>query len=213
MIILFLGRNSMLKLSRQVDYYLPAPDFALPDTNGKIRTLEEFSEAPALLVAFICNHCPFVLHILDGFVEFAREYQPKGLAVVAISSNDPADHPEDAPEQMRRMAEYKDFPFPYLYDESQDVALAYGAICTPDFFLYTPDEGLVYCGQFDSSRPSIGRPPVPGMAPMRTDLPVTGEDMRKAVDAVLSGSPPPADQKPSAGCSIKWRPGKDPSWG
>jgi thiol-disulfide isomerase/thioredoxin len=178
-----------------------------------VRTLSEFDAAPALLVTFICNHCPFVLHVLDGFLDFAREYRPKGLQIVAISSNDPAEFPEDDLPHMRALALERDFPFPYLYDESQDVALAFGAVCTPDFFLYDRDRTLTYCGQFDASRPRINRPPVPGLPPLRTDLPVTGEDMRRAVDAVLAGAPVPEPQHPSAGCSIKWKPGKEPSWG
>lgn len=201
----------MLRLSRQIGSGEPAPGFALPDVSGQVRKLEDF-DAPALLVAFICNHCPFVLHILDGFIDFAREYQPRGLQVVAISSNDPAEFPEDDYAHMQQLAKEKDFPFPYLYDEEQDVALAYNAICTPDFFLLGPDRKLFYAGQFDSSRPRINRPPVPGLPPMRTDVPVTGEDMRRAVDALLAGEPAPQPQQPSAGCSIKWKPGKDPSW-
>jgi len=133
----------MLKWSRQIDYGQPAPDFALPDTAGAIQTLGEF-QAPALLVAFICNHCPVVLHMLDGLCDFAREYAPKGLQVVAISSNDPAEFPEDSYEHMQAFAKDRDLPFLYLYDESQDVALAYGAICTPDFFLYGADRTLYF---------------------------------------------------------------------
>jgi peroxiredoxin len=203
----------MLRLSRQLDYGKAAPAFSLPDTEGQIRTLDEFAAAPALLVAFICNHCPFVLHVIDGFTEFAREYAAKGLQVVAISSNWPDDFPEDDYPHMQRFARDRDLPFPYLHDESQDVALAYNAICTPDFFLYRTDRTLFYAGQFDSSRPKINRPPVPGLPPLRTDLPVTGQDMRRAVDALLADEPAPLPQQPSAGCSIKWRPGKDPSWG
>lgn len=203
----------MLKLSQMVGLGEPAPAFALPDTHGRIRTLDEFADSPALLVAFICNHCPFVLHLMDGVLDFAREYGPKGLQIVAISSNEAVEFPEDDYEHMKAFAAERDFPFPYLYDESQDVALAYGAICTPDFFLYGPDRTLYYAGQFDASRPKINRPPVPGMAPLRTDLPVTGEDLRRAADAVLAGEPAPQPQRPSAGCSIKWLPGKSPSWG
>lgn len=202
----------MLRLSRMEGLGRPAADFALPDTEGRVRTLAEFAGSPALLVAFICNHCPFVLHILDGFLDFAREYGPRGLQVVAISSNDPAEYPEDAPEHMAALARARGFPFPYLYDETQDVALAYGAICTPDFFLFGPDRRLFYAGQFDASRPSINRPPVPGLPPLPTGLPVTGEDLRAAVDALLAGGPAPEPQRPSAGCSIKWRDGKEPAW-
>lgn len=203
----------MLKLSRMVGLGDPAPDFALPDTDGRTRSLADFSGSPALLVAFICNHCPFVQHLIDGVVELAREYQPKGLKVVAISSNDPEEFPEDDFAHMKAFAKEHAFPFPYLWDESQDVALAYNAVCTPDFFLYDGDRRLYYAGQFDPSRPKINRPPVPGMAPLRTDLPVTGEDLRRAVDALLAGQPAPQPQVPSMGCSMKWKPGKDPWWG
>jgi len=203
----------MLKLSQMNGLGGPAPDFRLPDVGGRERSLQDFAEAPALLVAFICNHCPFVLHILDGFIDFACEYAPKGLQVVAISSNDPAEFPEDDYAHMKQLSQARRFPFPYLHDESQEVALAYGAICTPDFFLYDRDRKLYYCGQFDASRPKIDRPPVPGLPPLRTDLPVTGEDMRRAADALLAGAPAPQPQDPSAGCSIKWKPGMNPSWG
>ena len=203
----------MLKLSRQVDYGSSPKPFALRDTAGDVRTLEEFTGGKGLLVAFICNHCPFVRHVLDGFVEFAREYQPRGLEVVAISPNDPADFAEDSPEEMARLAQEKGFTFPYLFDETQDVALAYGAICTPDFFLYDGDMKLTYCGQFDPSRPGLPHPPMEGTETYRRTLPVTGEDMRRAADAVLAGEPAPQPQVPSAGCSIKWKPGKDPDWG
>lgn len=202
----------MLKWSRQLDYGKLAPPFALRDTAGNLRRLDEF-EAPALLVAFICNHCPVVLHMLDGLCNFAREYEPKGLQVVAISSNDPTEFSEDDYSHMQAFARDRGLPFPYLYDESQDVALAYNAICTPDFFLYAPDRTLFYAGQFDSSRPKLPHPPVPGAPIQRTDVPVTGEDMRAAVDALLDGQSAPQPQVPSAGCSIKWLPGKDPWWG
>lgn len=203
----------MLRQSRQLDYGKRAPDFALPDTEGRVRTLAEFAGASALLVAFICNHCPFVLHVIDAVAGLAREYAPKGLQVIAISSNWPDDYPEDDYPHMQAFARERSLPFPYLHDESQDVALAYNAICTPDFFLYDGERRLYYAGQFDSSRPKINRPPVPGLPPLRTDLPVTGEDLRRAVDALLASEPAPQPQQPSAGCSIKWRPGKDPSWG
>lgn len=201
----------MLRWSRQLDYGQTAPDFALPDTDGKIRTLGEF-KAPALLVAFICNHCPVVLHMLDSLCDFAREYESKGVQVIAISSNWPDEFPEDDYPHMQVFAKERNLPFPYLHDESQDVAIAYNAICTPDFFLYGPDRTLFYTGQFDSSRPKLPHPPVPGAPIQRTDVAVTGEDMRRAADALLAGQPAPDAQTPSAGCSIKWRPGKDPSW-
>lgn len=203
----------MLRLSRQIDYGKPAPDFALPDVNGTIRRLDDFAEAPALLVTFICNHCPFVLHLIDHFAAFAKDYAPLGLQIVAISSNDPVDYPEDAAEFMPAFAHAHSFTFPYLHDSSQDVALAYGAICTPDFFLYAGNRKLAYCGQYDASRPKIDRPQIPGMPPLPVGLPVTGADMRAAVDAILLGEQVPQPQVPSAGCSIKWQDGKSPSWG
>lgn len=188
------------RTSRMLALGSPAPRFALPDTlTGKTVALEDFSSSPAVLVTFICNHCPFVKHILDGLVAFAHELGPQGLAVVAISSNDPAAHPEDAPVEMARLAKAKGFGFPYLYDESQEVAKAYQAICTPDFFLFDRDRRLAYRGQFDSSRPGNA-------------LPVTGVDLRTACAALLRGAPVPAEQRPSVGCSIKWRAGQAPDW-
>lgn len=172
----------------------PAPDFDLPDTDGAVRSLADFADAPALLVAFICNHCPFVQHIRTAFAAFAREYQARGLAVVAVNSNDVAAYPEDDPARMKEEKERFGYTFPYLYDETQEVAKAYRAACTPDFFLYDRERRLVYRGQFDDSRPGNGRP-------------VTGADLRAAVDCVLAGKPVPADQKPSLGCNIKWKAG------
>lgn len=203
----------MLKLSRMMEAGTPAPDFSLSAAQGGTVTLDDFSDGRALLVAFICNHCPFVLHVLDTFVAMAREYQPQGLAVVAISSNDVVEFPEDGFAHMVEFAREHDLPFPYLHDATQQVALAYEAICTPDFFLFDGDRRLFYAGQFDSSRPKIDRPPVPGMPPLRTDLPVTGEDLRRAIEAVLAGEPAPQPQRPSAGCSIKWKPEMEPVWG
>ncbi|MCX8114683.1 MAG: thioredoxin family protein [Burkholderiaceae bacterium] len=189
-----------LKESRMVALGSPAPDFALPDVvTGRTVRLADFASAPALLVAFICNHCPYVKHVRAGFVAFAREYQPKGLAVVAISANDPAAYPEDAPEAMAREAKNAGFTFPYLYDETQAVARAYEAICTPDFFLFDRGRKLVYRGRFDASRPG-------------SNVPVTGADLRAAVDALLAGRPVPAEQHPSMGCSIKWKPGNEPAY-
>jgi peroxiredoxin len=170
-----------------------APSFRLPDTvTGKPVALEDFAASRALLVAFICNHCPYVKHILDGFAAFAQEYGPRGLAVVAISSNDVQTHPADSPGEMAKLAREKNFTFPYLFDESQAVARAYDAACTPDFFLFDGNRRLVYRGQFDESRP-------------RGQQPVTGADMRAAVDAVLAGKPVPEKQIPSVGCGIKWK--------
>jgi len=177
-----------------------APRFALPDT-ARARTvaLGDFGSSPALLLAFICNHCPFVRHILDGFLEFARDFGPRGLAIAAISSNDVKNYPEDAPDEMRRLATLKGFTFPYLYDESQQVATAYQAVCTPDFFLFDRDRRLVYRGQFDASRPG-------------NRIPVTGADLRAAAEALLAGRPVVPQQVPSIGCSIKWQPGQEPDW-
>ena len=176
----------------------PAPRFALPDTlTGRTVALEDFSASPALLVAFVCNHCPFVKHILDGFVSFARDLGAQGLAVVTVNSNDAAAYPEDAPAEMARIAKLKGFPFPYLYDESQEVAKSYQAICTPDFFLFDRERRLTYHGQFDGSRPG-------------SQVAVTGSDLRAACEALLRGKPPASQQLPSVGCSIKWRAGRAP---
>jgi peroxiredoxin len=186
--------------SRMLPIGTPAPRFALPDTiTGRTVALEDFSASPALLVAFICNHCPFVKHILDGFVAFARDLGARGLAVVAISSNDAAAYPEDAPAEMARIAKLKGFSFPYLYDESQEVAKSYQAICTPDFFLFDRERRLAYRGQFDGSRPG-------------STVAVTGSDLRAACEALLRGKPPASQQLPSVGCSIKWRAGQAPDW-
>jgi peroxiredoxin len=170
-----------------------APSFRLPDPHGKVVLADEFSGAPALLVAFICNHCPFVKHIQSSFTAMAKEYQARGSAIVAISSNDAVSFPEDGPEKMAEEILAAGYTFPYLYDESQDVARAYGAVCTPDLFLFDRDQRLVYRGQFDGSRP-------------KNNVAVTGADLRAAFDAVLDGRPVPGDQKPSVGCSIKWKP-------
>ena len=176
-----------------------APDFVLPDTNSNMVSLAGFSDKDALLVVFMCNHCPYVKHIADAFNEFVKEYQPKGLAVVGISSNDADNYPDDGPEKMAAEAARRGYVFPYLYDESQEVAKAYHAACTPDFFLFDKNRRLVYRGQFDSSRP-------------KSDEPVTGADMRAAVDAVLQGKSPAAQQIPSLGCNIKWKPGNEPEY-
>ncbi len=169
-----------------------AADFRLPDTAGKLVTLGDFKDAPALLVVFMCNHCPFVKHIRTGLAQFARDYQPRGLAVVGINSNDVTNYPEDSPAKMAEEVRRAGYVFPYLYDETQAVAKAYHAACTPDFFLYDRSHRLAYRGQFDDSRPSNGRP-------------VTGTDLRAATDAVLQGKSAPAEQKPSIGCNIKWK--------
>ena len=186
--------------SRMFDLGTPAPGFALPDTvSGRTVTLDEFAGSPVLLVAFLCNHCPYVKHLLDGFVAFARELAPQGLAVVAISANDVASYPQDSPAEMQRIATVKGFSFPYLYDASQAVAKTYQAICTPDFFLFDRERRLRYRGQFDASRPG-------------SQVPVTGADLRAAAQALLQGREVPAQQVPSVGCSIKWKPDEAPDW-
>jgi peroxiredoxin len=186
--------------SRMLPLGSAAPRFALPDTvSGRTVALEDFASSPALLVAFICNHCPYVKHILDGFAAFAREFGQRGLAIVAISSNDATAYPEDAPEEMARIATRRGFTFPYLYDESQEVAKAYQAVCTPDFFLFGGDRRLAYRGQFDGSRPG-------------NRIAVTGADLRAAAEALLRSSAAPKEQTPSVGCSLKWKPGQAPEW-
>jgi peroxiredoxin len=176
-----------------------APDFRLPDTSGKTVSLADFKTAPALLVMFICNHCPFVKHIRSGLAQLARDYQPRGVAIVGISSNDVANYPADSPAKMAEEARAAGYLFPYLYDETQEVAKAYRAACTPDFFLFDGNQRLAYRGQFDDSRPSNG-------------IPVTGNDLRAALDAILDGKSLSANQKPSIGCNIKWKPGNEPEY-
>jgi peroxiredoxin len=168
-----------------------APDFRLPDLNGKIVALDDFCDARALVVAFICSHCPFVKHVRGEFARFAREYQPRGVGVVAINSNDITAYPQDGPGGMAEEAQAAGYTFPYLLDESQSVAKAYQAACTPDLYLFDAGRKLVYRGQFDSSRPGRGNP--------------SGADLRAACDAVLAGETVSPDQKPSIGCNIKWK--------
>ncbi|MGA2175254.1 MAG: thioredoxin family protein [Verrucomicrobiota bacterium] len=169
-----------------------APDFRLPDTTGKPVSLADFKSAPALAVLFICNHCPYVQHIRAGLAQFGREYQRRGAAIVAINANDVQNYPADSPEKMAEEVKAAGYTFPYLYDESQAVARAYRAACTPDIYLFDKNRKLVYRGQFDDSRPGNG-------------LPVTGADLRAAVDAVLAGKPVAPRQVPSLGCNIKWK--------
>lgn len=171
---------------------MQAPGFCLPDTEGRLVSLSCFEEAPALLVMFICNHCPYVVHIREGLARFSREMMIRGVAVVGINSNDASSYPDDSPERMVEEKITAGYPFPYLYDESQDIARAYQAACTPDFFLFNQQRELVYRGQFDDSRPGNGRP-------------VTGKDLLHAVEDVLAGKTPDPYQHPSAGCNIKWR--------
>ncbi len=174
----------------------PAPDFTLPDAanvNAPVHLSVHATGATATLVMFICNHCPYVIHVVDELVRLAHAYQPKGLKVVAISSNDVERYPADAPDKMAAFAKTHGFTFPYCYDQTQEVAKAYDAVCTPDFFLFDADLELAYRGRLDDSRPKSGTP-------------VTGADMRKALDLILAGEPVPEEmQIPSAGCSIKWK--------
>lgn len=178
----------------------PAPGFRLPEpATGRTVALTDLAGAPALLVAFLSNHCPFVKHIAPALADFGREYQARGLAMVAINANDVANHPDDSPEKMAEEVAARGYTFPYLFDETQEVAKAFQAACTPDFFLFDGDRKLVYRGQFDASRPG-------------NDEPVTGRDLRRACDAVLAGELVSADQTPSIGCNIKWKPGNNPPW-
>ncbi|MDX1432676.1 MAG: thioredoxin family protein [Gammaproteobacteria bacterium] len=177
----------------------PAPQFSLPSTSGDTVSLDDFADYEGLLVVFMCNHCPYVKHIKQGLVGFARDYEPRGIAMVGINANDAASHPADSPEKMKEDAQTFGYPFPYLYDEGQRVAKAYEAACTPDFFLYDRERKLVYRGQFDASRPG-------------NDVPVTGNDLRAAADALLAGKAVPADQTPSVGCNIKWKAGNEPAY-
>ncbi len=173
----------------------PAPAFSLPDTvSGRSLSLAELQSDRATVVMFICNHCPYVIHICDGLLQLARDYQARGVAFVAISSNDAANYPDDAPDKMAALATRLSFPFPYLYDESQAVARAYQAACTPDFFVFDGAMKLAYRGQLDDSRPGNGKP-------------VTGADLRGALDALLAGRAVGEDQVPSVGCNIKWKRG------
>ena len=176
-----------------------APDFALPNVDGRTVTLADAAGPRGTLVMFICNHCPFVKHVADQLAALGRDCLPRGIGVVAISSNDVSSHPADSPEQMVHEAEERGYVFPYLYDETQDVAHAYHAACTPDFFLFDGDCKLAYRGQLDASRPG-------------SDVPVTGADLRAAIDALVAGRPVATEQRPSLGCNIKWKPGNEPAY-
>ena len=184
-----LTHSTMLELGTSV------PDFQLPDVgSGKMIGPGQFSDRKGLLVMFICRHCPYVVHVQNELARLGNDCAEKSLGVIAISSNDAANYPDDAPEQLNAMAQQLGFTFPYCYDESQDVARAFTAACTPDFFLFDEAQRLVYRGQLDDSRPGNGKP-------------VTGRDVRAAIDAMLAGQPVSQDQRPSAGCNIKWKPG------
>ena len=187
-------------LSTMLELGTEAPDFNLPDVvSGQTISLETFEDKKALLIMFICRHCPFVKHVQDELARIGRDYAGTDAGIVAISSNDADAFPDDAPEGLREMAEELGFTFPYCYDESQETARAYSAACTPDFFLFDRERRLAYRGQLDDSRPDSGKP-------------VTGRDLRAALDAVLADQPIDPDQKPSIGCNIKWKPGNEPSY-
>lgn len=189
-----LTASTMLSLGTQ------APDFHLPDVvSGQTISLSTFAQKKALLVMFICRHCPFVKHVKEELAQLGKDYINKGLGIVAISTNDAKNYPDDAPELLKAMAIELDFKFPFCYDESQETAKAYTAACTPDFFLFDAKQQLVYRGQLDESRPSNGKP-------------VTGADLRAAIDAVLADQPVAGEQKPSIGCNIKWKPGNEPTY-
>ena len=184
-----LTHSTMLELGT------PVPDFQLPDVgSGKMIDPGQFSDRKGLLVMFICRHCPYVVHVQNELARLGNDCAEKSLGVIAISSNDAANYPDDAPEQLNAMARKLGFTFPYCYDESQEVARAFTAACTPDFFLFDEAQRLVYRGQLDDSRPGNGKP-------------VTGKDLRAAIDAMLAGQSVSQDQRPSAGCNIKWKPG------
>lgn len=177
-----------------------APAFSLPDVvSGTTITLDTFKGRKAMLVMFICRHCPYVQHLKEGLAKFGRDYAGRDLGIAAISSNDVANYPDDAPAQLAAMAKELGFTFPFCYDETQDVARAYAAACTPDFFLFDQARKLVYRGQFDDSRPGTAKP-------------VTGKDLRAAVEAVLGGTSVSKEQKPSLGCNIKWKKGREPAY-
>jgi peroxiredoxin len=185
--------------STMLDLGTTAPDFRLPDTDSKSVVLDDFRGAPALLVMFLCNHCPYVKHVRHELARLAREYQGKGVAVVGINSNDAKSYPDDSPERMRAEKAEVGYTFPYLFDESQAIAKAYQAACTPDFFLFDAGRKLIYRGQLDDSRPGNA-------------VPLTGKDLRAALDAVLAGTPIAQAQRPSMGCNIKWKPGNEPEY-
>ncbi len=187
----------VLTPSKMIGLGAAAPDFSLPGTDGRVHSLRDFAGKQALLVMFVCNHCPYVKHVADELARLGSDYQAKGAGVVAISANDAESHPADGPDRMVDEAKARGYSFPYLYDESQAIAKAYNAACTPDFFLFDAQRTLVYRGQLDGSRPGNG-------------IPVTGADLRAAIDAVLAGKPAPTHQRPSVGCNIKWKPGNEP---
>ena len=176
-----------------------AEDFSLTNVDGQTLSFADVAGERGTVLMFICNHCPFVKHVANELAAIGYEYMPKGVGMVAINSNDVAAHPADSPEQMIHESEQRGYSFPYLFDETQEVAKTYGAACTPDFYLFDGNHKLVYRGQLDGSRPDSG-------------VPVTGEDLRQAIDALLESRPLPQPQLPSIGCNIKWRPGNEPQY-
>lgn len=181
-----------------VELGTPAPSFSLPDPEGRMHSLDDAAGAKAILVVFLCNHCPFVKHVADELSAMTRKYAAEGLVTFGIMSNDITNHPDDSPEKMASEAQARGYTFPYLHDANQEVAKAFKAMCTPDFFLYGPDRTLIYRGQFDDSRPDSGN--------------ATGDDLDAAIEAALFGDPVPAEQMPSMGCNIKWLPGNEPDY-
>ncbi len=188
----------VLTPSTMVPLGTKAPSFSLPNVDGKTVSLDELTGSSAYLIVFMCNHCPYVKHVAPELATLAREYQARGVAVIGINSNDVASHPDDSPKAMAREAAERGYTFPYLFDETQRVAKAYQAACTPDFYVFDKDKKLAYRGQMDASRPDSG-------------IPVTGKDLRAALDAVLAGKQI-EEQKPSIGCNIKWQPGNEPDY-
>ena len=184
--------------SQMVELGTPAPDFSLPDPTGAMHALSDAADSKAVLIVFLCNHCPFVKHLADELAAMTSKYASDGLVTFGIMPNDIESHPDDGPEHMAAEATSRGYTFPYLYDKDQSVAKAFKAMCTPDFFLYGPDRTLVYRGQFDDSRPDNGT--------------ATGDDLDAAIEAVIYGDPVPAEQMPSLGCNIKWRPGNEPDY-
>ena len=185
-------------LSQMVELGTPAPSFSLPDPEGRMHSLDDAANAKAILVVFLCNHCPFVKHVADELAAMTRKYAAEGLVTFGIMSNDITNHPDDSPEKMASEAQARGYTFPYLHDSNQEVAKAFKAMCTPDFFLYGPDRTLIYRGQFDDSRPDSGNG--------------TGDDLDAAIEAAIFGDPVPAEQMPSMGCNIKWLPGNEPDY-
>ena len=188
----------VLTPSTMVPLGTKAPSFSLPNVDGKTVSLDDLTGSKAYLIVFMCNHCPYVKHVAPELAILAREYQARGVAVIGINSNDVAMHPDDSPQAMIREVKERGYTFPYLFDETQRVAKAYRAACTPDFYVFDKDKKLAYRGQMDASRPDSG-------------IPVTGKDLRAALDAVLAGKPI-EEQKPSIGCNIKWQPGNEPDY-